>query len=88
LDQKGKTIRDENTSYIISTINSKADQGNTAGATTDNEKSTNKTVSGDRSYLPNTVLEWLAIIALIFVLIVLGKAIWAGIKGEGHSDHH
>lgn len=88
LDQKGKTIRDENTSYIISTINSKADQGNTPGATTDNEKSTNKTVSGDRSYLPNTVLEWLAIIALIFVLIVLGKAIWAGIKGEGHSDHH
>lgn len=83
LDQKGQTIRDENTSYVISTI-TKTEQNNNV-SNTDNNNSAQKSTQTDRSYLPNTVLEWLAIIALIFVLIVLGKAIWTGLKGEEHS---
>jgi hypothetical protein len=84
LDSKGSSIRDENTAYIVSTIAAAQDE---AKNNTEVTKTDTKT-SNDRSFLPNTVLEWLAIIALILVLIVLGRSIYTGIKGEAHKGHH
>jgi hypothetical protein len=83
LDSNGNDIKDENTAYIIST---------SAGSDTQNQNNNvdvkdTSTKTSDRSVLPNTVLEWLAIIALIFVLIVLGRTIYTGIKGEAHKSH-
>ena len=84
LDSKGSPIRDENTAYIVSTIADSQDEAkNNTEVKTDNTKT-----SSDRSFLPNTVLEWLAITALILVLIVLGRSIYVGIKGEAHKGHH
>jgi uncharacterized repeat protein (TIGR01451 family) len=84
LDSKGSPIRDENTAYIVSTIAAAQDE---AKNNTEVTKTDVKT-SNERSFLPNTVLEWLAIIALILVLIVLGRSIYTGIKGEAHKGHH
>lgn len=84
LDSKGNPIRDENTAYIISTI---ASAEGAVQKNTDVTSKVSNTTTSDRSFLPNTVLEWLAIIALILVMIVLGRAIYTGLKGEAHNHH-
>lgn len=83
LDTKGKTLKDEVTSYVISTVTDE-----TAGSNVkinDNEKS-----SKSMSVLPSTLLEWVAILALIMILVVLGRIISRDVKGlgtHGNTSH-
>jgi hypothetical protein len=75
LDEDGNTTKEENTSYVISTIS--------------NSQATDVTKTESQSDIfPSTILEWLAIIVLIGVLIVLGRAIYMNLVGDkSHNTH-
>ena len=80
LDTKGKTLKDEVTAYVISTVTDTNKDSNTK--TNDIEKS-----SKSISVLPSTLLEWVAILALIMILFVLGRVILRDVKGLGSNDN-
>lgn len=85
LDSNRDIMRDEVTAYTISTLGDKSDA---SGDVYDNENnSQNANVKSDRSFLPDSILEWLAVIALILVLIFLGKRIKDEFSDKKVDDH-
>ncbi len=83
LDENGNTLKEENTDYMTFTTGS----ADVAGS--DDTKTTNSSaVNSSNSILPDTLLEWLAVIALIFILIVLGRTIYASMNADGNDGHH
>ena len=82
LDENGNSMTEENTDYVTFTT------GGATDASSENDNNVNSSNSSSNSILPDTLLEWLAVIALIFILIVLGRTIYASINADGHDEHH
>jgi hypothetical protein len=75
-------MTEENTDYVtFTTIGA-------GSASSENDNNVNSTNASTNNVLPDTLLEWLAVIALIFILIVLGRTIYASINADGHDEHH
>ena len=78
LDEKGKVMKDENTAYLVSTI----DSDSTSNADTNKVKTA---TSGN--VLPDTILEWLFVIILLMVLFILGRTIYDSLNGSDAKHH-
>jgi hypothetical protein len=82
----GTTTQDEVTAYVTGSIVpvdsiSKVDTG------------VKKVVgnSSERGFMPNNLVEWLALIAIIFIIFILGRSIYISYKegeGDGEASGH
>ena len=78
----GTQTQDEVTAYVIGSIVpqtelTKEDTGvkNVVGA------------SSVKSFMPNSLIEWLALLAILFIIFILGRSIYASYK-EDEGKHH
>lgn len=66
-------VQDEVTAYVMGTIM----PANTTSTSTEN------TVKNSNvSFLPNSLIEWLALFAILLILMVLGRSIYLSYRGE------
>jgi uncharacterized repeat protein (TIGR01451 family) len=42
---------------------------------------------GERGFMPSTLIEWLALLAILFILFILGRSVYASYKDEGSHKH-
>ena len=71
-------VQDEVSAYVMGTIT----PGNAQVSTTlEAVKKTNF------SFLPNSLIEWLALFAIILILMILGRSIYISWKGEPSTTH-
>jgi len=83
LNTTSKTVvSDEVSSYVIGTILPALDD---ADSKTNNKTSINNTKSD--TFLPNTLVEWLALIAILVILAVLIRNVYLAYKGDDHGHH-
>ncbi len=82
----GTNTQDEVTAYVIGSVVPNAD---TTGVDTGVKKVIgNSTSSVDgQGFLPNSLIEWLALIAILFIIFILGRSVYLSYK-EGDSAHH
>jgi hypothetical protein len=77
-----ETVQDEVTSYVVGTITEQTDSKSEGG-----KKVIGK--SGDGiGFLPNTLIEWLALIAILFIIGILGRSLYVAYKGDNNNNHH
>ncbi|MEZ0208635.1 MAG: hypothetical protein ACAH17_00455 [Candidatus Paceibacterota bacterium] len=77
----GSTVQDEVTAYVVGTVVPATDNASSTGA---------KGVIGgsdDRGFLPNTLVEWLALIAIIFIIFVLGRSVYTSYSNDRKASH-
>jgi hypothetical protein len=77
-------VQDEVTAYVVGSIVPTTD---TASSTTGAKKVVGASSSSDNGFLPNSLIEWLALLAILFIIFILGRSIHASYKGE-ESSHH
>lgn len=79
----GTTTQDEITAYVIGSIVPTVD-------TTNKETGAKKVVgvSSEKGFMPNSLIEWLALLAILFIIFILGRSIYASYKEDGTSAHH
>jgi preprotein translocase subunit SecG len=44
--------------------------------------------SGERGFMPNTLIEWLALLAILFIIFILGRSVYASYKEDDHAHKH
>ncbi len=71
----GTSVQDEVTAYVVGSI---------IPATTTTVDTGAKNVIGasERGFLPNSLVEWLALIAIFFIIYILGRSIYSSYKEE------
>jgi hypothetical protein len=77
----GSTVQDEVTAYVVGTVAPATDSASSTGA---------KTVIGgstDRGFLPDTLVEWLALIAIIFIIFILGRSVYTSYSNDRKAAH-
>ncbi len=75
----GTNVQDEVTAYTASSIGQPTDVGKLSG---------DKNVIGTgSSFLPESLVEWLALIAILFILFILGRSIANSYKKGGEAHH-
>ena len=70
------SVQDEVTAYVVGSIIPSTDKFADTGA---------KNVIGagsDRGFLPNSLVEWLALIAIAFIIYILGRSVYASYKED------
>jgi hypothetical protein len=78
----GTQTTEEVTSYTVSTIVT-GTSVSTSSNTTDG-----KTQTSDRGFLPDTLIEWLALIAILFIISILGRSMYISYnQKEGEQAH-
>jgi hypothetical protein len=45
-------------------------------------------MNSDKGFMPNSLIEWLALLAILFIIFILGRSIYASYKDDGTSAHH
>jgi hypothetical protein len=77
---KGQSAQDEVTAYTVSSI---------AATPTLSEVTGQHVIGSDesRGFLPQSLVEWLALIAILFIIFILGRSIIASYKGEKDAHH-
>jgi hypothetical protein len=79
----GTQIQDEVTAYVIGSI--------TPVTVITNQDTGVKHVigesSGAKSFMPNSLIEWLALLAIIFIIFILGRSIYASYKDDEAPKH-
>jgi len=76
----GTQVQDEVTAYTASSISQAPDIQTVSGS--------KKVVgAGVGSFLPNSLVEWLALIAILFIIFILGRSIAASYR-KGDEAHH
>jgi hypothetical protein len=65
-------VQDEVTAYVIGSI---MPGGDAASATSSDMQS-------NRTFLPDTLIEWFALFAIILILMILGRSVYLSWKGE------
>ncbi len=78
----GTKTQDEATAYIIGSIVPATDTSDTATGA--------KKVVGaseGKGFMPNSLIEWLALLAILFIIFILGRSIYASYKEEGGAHH-
>jgi hypothetical protein len=67
-------VQDEVTAYVMGTI---------MPANTESASSTEVSVKKvNHSFLPSSLIEWLALFAIILILMILGRSIYVSWKGD------
>ncbi|MDB5259906.1 MAG: fibronectin type protein [Candidatus Nomurabacteria bacterium] len=76
----GSNTQDEVTAYVVGSIATPA-----TSATTDT--GAKKVIGGGSglSFLPDTLIEWLALIAIVFIIFILAKSVYASYKDDKKS---
>jgi hypothetical protein len=77
----GSDTQDEVTAYVVGSI--------VSATTTDSSTGAKKVVgaSPDRGFLPDTLVEWLALIAIIFIIFVLGRSVYTSYSSDRKAAH-
>ena len=78
----GTDAQDEVTAYTTGTIVPPTKGGADAGA-----KNVVGATSTERGFLPDSLVEWLALIAIIFIIFILGRSVYVSYK-EDRGSHH
>ena len=79
----GTHTQDEVTAYVVGSI-----MPNAAISAQDTGA---KKVIGQNSaqgFMPNTLIEWLALLAIMFIIFILGRSVYASYKDDEGSKHH
>ena len=80
----GTKAQDEVTAYVVGSI---LPADNISNLDTGAKKVVGN--SNDRGFMPNNLVEWLALTAIIFIIFILGRSIYLSYKeGEGEVSHH
>ena len=69
------SVQDEVTAYVVGSIIPDTDKNLDTG-------DKNVIGSGERGFLPASLVEWLALIAILFIIYILGRSIYASYKGD------
>lgn len=79
----GASAQDEVTTYYVGTITPEV-------ASTNNDTGSKKVFGfgGGQSFLPDSLIEWLALLAIIFIIAILGRSMYIAYKGEEKHSHH
>jgi hypothetical protein len=78
----GTNTQDEVTAYVIGSI--------VPASTIGNPDTGAKKVIGirdGRGFMPSSLIEWLALLAILFIIFILGRSIYASYKEDGESKH-
>jgi hypothetical protein len=78
----GTQTSEEVTAYTVSTIVS----GTTVNASSSHTND-GKTIS-DRGFLPDTLIEWLALIAILFIIFILGRSMYISYYQKEENGGH
>ncbi|MCF7898913.1 MAG: hypothetical protein K9L31_03110, partial [Candidatus Pacebacteria bacterium] len=78
----GTQVQDEVTAYVVSSIVPTTDISNL-------DTGAKKVVgyNSDRGFMPNNLVEWLALIAIIFIIFILGRSIYVSYKEDEEGSH-
>ena len=85
MTQKGKVLKDEVVAYAVATIVS-SPLHDDAVVPAVKEKKDAPTATSSSSFLPNTVIEWVALFAIFLIIIILVRSIRESYKGD--TTHH
>jgi hypothetical protein len=71
----GTSVQDEVTAYVVGSITPDIGSSDTGAK---------KVIGADseRGFLPNSLVEWLALIAILFIIFILGRSLYASYKQE------
>ena len=79
----GTNTQDEVTAYVVGSI--------TPAVTISNQDTGAKKVIGassENKFMPNSLIEWLALLAILFIIFILGRSVYASYKDdENHHKH-
>jgi hypothetical protein len=75
-----KEVQDEVTAYVMGSIM----PANGEATST----KTKEVKSSSSSFLPNSLIEWFALFAIILILMILGRSIYLSWKGGEEKSHH
>ncbi len=79
----GTQTQDELSAYVVGSI-----MPNTIIANQDTGAKKVIGISSDRGFMPNSLIEWLALLAILFIIFILGRSVYASYKDdEGHNKH-
>jgi hypothetical protein len=73
----GTDVQDEVTAYTVGAVVPALGGGADTG-----EKKVVGATSTDRGFLPNSLVEWLALIAIIFIIFILGRSVYTSYREE------
>lgn len=72
------SVQDEVTAYVVGSIVPQSDGF---------AQAKHVIGQGDRSFLPNSLVEWLALVAIIFIIFILGRSIYASYQEDKENSH-
>ncbi len=76
----GSSAVDEVNAYVASSVVPTPDNATTTGA-----KKVIGVSSSGASFLPNTLVEWLALIAILFIIFILGRSVYTSYRSDKDS---
>ncbi len=77
----GTTVEDEVTAYVVGSVASSSD----AKVDTGSKKVIG--ASDERGFLPNSLVEWLALIAILFIIFILGRSLYSSYSTDRRVSH-
>ena len=79
----GTATQDEVTAYVVGSIMPNQ-------AITNQDTGAKKVIgqSSAQGFMPNTLIEWLALLAIMFIIFILGRSVYASYKDDEGSKHH
>jgi hypothetical protein len=80
----GTKTQDEVTAYLVGSIVPATD---TINQGTGAKKVIGASAAGSHSFMPTSLIEWLALLAILFIIFILGRSIYASYK-EDEGGHH
>ncbi len=78
----GTQTQDELSAYVIGSI-----MPNTVIANQDTGAKKVIGVSSTNGFMPNSLIEWLALLAILFIIFILGRSVYASYKEDTGSKH-
>ena len=79
----GTKTQDEVTAYVVGSI--------VPATTVANQDTGAKKVIGmssTKGFMPDSLIEWLALLAILFIIFILGRSIYASYKEDEANKHH
>ncbi len=74
-------VEDEVTAYVVGSVV----PGNDAATTTGAKKVVGASTAG--GFLPNSLVEWLALIAILFIIFILGRSLYTSYASDRKTTH-
>ncbi len=79
----GTQTQDEVTAYVVGSI-----MPNSAISAQDTGAKKVIGKSSAQGFMPNTLIEWLALLAIMFIIFILGRSVYASYKDDEGYKHH